>query len=138
MLSTNKTKLVRLAAALALLGTASFGAMAEWKRVGESSNFTTYVDLSTIRRSGNMAKMWTLYDMNAPTASPSGAIFLSMRSRDEYDCSDERRRGLDMSTHTERMGGGSTVDMSSAARQWASIPPGSIIETFFKVACGVN
>ena len=37
MLSKNITKLVKLAAVLALLSTASFGALAEWTEVGEGT-----------------------------------------------------------------------------------------------------
>jgi hypothetical protein len=137
MLSAKKTKLVRLAAALALLGTASFGAMAEWTQVAESSSFKSYVDLSTIRRSGNMVKMWSLYDEKSPRAMNSGT-YLSLRSRDEYDCSEERVRGLDMSTHSERMGGGATLMTDSTLGQWKSIAPGSYGDAFLKAACNIK
>lgn len=137
MLSKNITKLVKLAAVLALLSTASFGAMAEWKQVAESSEFKAYVDLSTIRRSGNMVKMWSIYDEKSPRTTKSGT-YLSMRLRDEYDCSEERIRQLDMSVHTESMGGGSTVVTDSTLGNWKSAAPGSYGGAFLKAACGTK
>ena len=138
MMSTNKKKLVKLAAALALLGTASFGAMAEWTEVNRSAKRTTYVDLNTIRRSGHMAKIWTLDDENFPRASRSGATYLSSRVRNEYDCRDERARMSDLSAHTERMAKGSTVFSYSEGGEWSSVVPDSIGEAIFKIACGIK
>lgn len=139
MLSTNKTKLVRVAVALALLGTISFGAMAEWTEVDQNLDFTAYADLSTIRRSGHMVKMWKLDDENFPRATPDGTgTYSSTRSRNEYDCRDERRRQLDLSVHTGKMGRGSVVHTNNTVGQWSSVAPGSVGETFFKTACGIK
>lgn len=139
MLSTDKTKLVRLAAALALLGTASFGAMAEWTQVDGTPDFTSYADLSTIRRSGHMVKMWKLDDENSPRATPDGTgTYSSTRSRYEYDCRDERKRQLDLSVHSGRMGRGSVLHTDSTAGQWSSVAPGTIGETSFKAACSIK
>lgn len=137
MLTSNKKKLAKLVAALALLGTASFGAMAEWTRVSETFNFTAYVDLNSIRQSGHMVKMWSIRDFKSPTASPYGT-FLSMRSQDEYDCSNERQRGLAGSLSTERMGGGSVLITENTVGQWRSNAPATYDETFFKIACGIK
>lgn len=138
MLTSNKTKLVRLAAALALLGTASFGAMAEWKQINQNSKLTTYVDLNTVRRSGNLAKIWSLQDYVSPIAWTSDTSYLSSLLRREFHCSDERGRTLDYIWHTGSMGGGPTVATDSTAGQWSSVPPGSIEERMFKAACGIK
>lgn len=137
MPSTNKTKLVRLAAVLALLGTASFGAMAEWTKIGADDQFTAYVDFSTIRRSGRMVKMWVLYDYKSPEKASFGN-FLSLRARQEYDCSDERSRVLDLSSHTERMGRGRTLVTDSTTGQWSSVAPRTPEKAFLIIACGSN
>ena len=137
MLSPNKTKLVKLAAALALLSTASFGAMAEWTEIGNNDLLTVYADFNTIRRSGHMVKMWSLVDQMSPTTGTSGT-YLSMRSRDEYDCKDERKRQLDISAHTESMGRGSVLYVDSTAGQWRSVAPGSIGEIYLKAACDIK
>ena len=134
MLSMNKTKLVRLAAALALMGTASFGAMAEWTLVSEDTEVQMYVDLSTIRKSGNMAKMWVIRNYKSPKTSFS-STYLSTRTRDEYDCSDDRKRQLDGSAHTERMARGAVFGMDSTTKEWTSVVPGSFGALFLKIAC---
>ena len=139
MLSMNKTKLVRLAAALALLGTASFGAMAEWSQVGEDSDSQTYIDRSTIRRSGNMAKMWVINNYKSgQKLRGSSFLFLSMRSRHEYDCSDDNLRTLDISIHSARMAEGSTLLTESTTQPWESVVPGSAGALQLKAACGIK
>ena len=135
MLSKNITKLVKLAAVLALLSTASFGAMAEWTEVGEGTEMKAYADINTIRRSGHMVKMWSLFDLKSPNPSLNGT-YSSARIRYEYDCSDERTRRLDYIAHSERMTGGFVVASDSTPGKWSSVSPGSFDETYFKIACG--
>ena len=49
----------------ALLAAFSTGAMAEWTYLGLSSignsTFDVYIDKATIRKQGNVVKMWELY-----------------------------------------------------------------------------
>lgn len=137
MLSTNKTRLVRLAAALALLGTASFGAMAEWTEVNDDTEFTAYIDLSTIRRAGHMVKVWGIRDFKSPGVLRSDAYF-SARARYEFDCSDERVRIIDTTVHSGRMGSGLVVATDSRPGDWSSVAPGSIGKRYFKLACGIK
>ena len=138
MLSTNKTKLVKLAAALALMSTVSFGAMAEWTEIDQNPKFTSYVDLNTIRRSNNNAKIWVLRNYKSLTTSASGSTYFSSRARNEYDCRDERVRRIDLSAHSERMATGSTVFSYSDGDEWSSVVPDSIGEHIFKIACGIK
>ena len=67
-------------------------AYAEWVTLGEDdSEMTIYVDPDSIRRKGDLVKMWHMYDFEtAPTNAPFP--FLSNRGQDEFDCVDERTR----------------------------------------------
>lgn len=140
MLTSNKRKLLKLAAALALLGTASFGAIAEWILVGEDSHSQIYIDRSTIRRPGNMAKMWVInnYKSAQKLSGGSSFLFLSMRSRHEYDCSDGNSRTLDISIHSARMAEGFILLTNSTAQPWESVVPGSAAALELKIACGTK
>jgi hypothetical protein len=124
------------AISMMLLTVVSTGAAAEWVAVGSSGNSTTtiYADPATIRKSGNMVKMWSLVDYK----TPQGGVpkpYMSIRSRDEYDCNDERARGLSLTRHAGNMARGETVFKDSHPEKWEPVPPNSVGEGLWKFAC---
>src|SRR5262249_33964717 len=52
-----------------------------------------YVARSTISRSGNLVKMWDMYDFKT-TQTADGKHYLSAKNQHEYDCKGKRRRML--------------------------------------------
>jgi hypothetical protein len=120
-----KTLLIVLA--LLITGTAS----ADWVFVGEGQDATYYIDPDTIRRSGNLRKVWTLYDYKQRKLGD-----LSAKSRREFDCEQERYRLLSVSFHTEKMGRGAITNTESyASSSWNDIPPKTFDEHFLKAVC---
>ena len=138
MLTSNKKKLTKLATALALMSTASFGAMAEWTLISDSIEFKNYVDLDTIRRSGHMAKIWSIKNYQSPQEYSSNTTYLSTRLHYEYDCRDERKRLLDFSVHSKKMASGAVLGIDSNVDKWSSVAPRTIAEEVFKIACGIK
>src|SRR5262245_33219712 len=68
---------------------------AEWELVSgdDSAKLTVYVDRETIRRQGNLVKMWQLYDyMTIQTVA--GDSLLSIQRHNEYNCAEPRTRML--------------------------------------------
>lgn len=128
---------MRKAILVMLLIIASNGAMAEWEAIGTSSNgVVTYAEPSTIRRSGDMVKMWSLYDYKT-AGVVNGKLYLSIKAQDEYDCKDERSRTIYGSYHSGNMGrDGSHSRTNRPDDIWTPIPPGSAIELLWKIACG--
>ena len=121
-----------------LLAGVSSSAAAEWFQVDKSNTFTVYADAATIRRSGNMVKMWNLLDFKTAEknlVTPSKP-YLSERTQQEYDCNDERYRLLYLSHHSENMGNGEVVFADSDPSNWSPVPPQSIVEILWKLACG--
>ena len=109
-------------------------AWAEWTLVGGSDISDIYADLATIRKRGNMVKMWSLYDLK--TARPfAGTPYLSSKDQDEYDCDRERSRFLSYSVHSENMGGGRTIYSDTEAGKWTPLPTGSVVEALWRIAC---
>lgn len=121
-----------------LPSTASAKAIAKWTKLGEIPLFTGYVDLSTIQHSGSMSKMWIMYDFKSPEKLNDRTTFLSLRSLEEFDCLDKRRRQLDHIVNAERMAGGSVIRTDSTVPKWSSVAPGSVDDTNFKMACGIK
>ena len=125
---------------LMLLVTAG-AASAEWTFVGDTGDggddFIHYVDRATIRRNGNLVKMWDLKDYKTPQKSSGGDSYLSIKSQSEYDCKEEQMRMLALLLFSGKMGSGKVVySTSEASMQWQPISPVSIGETLWKVACG--
>ena len=118
---------------LALAGTA---ALAEWEDVGATDGFTVYVDRSTIRRSGSLVKMWRLLDYKTIQTSASGGSYLSSKSQREYDCKEELGRNRFTSWYSEKMGDGSLSRSDNNIGEWEPIPPDTVAERLWKIACG--
>lgn len=117
-----------------LLAVVSSSAMAEWVNYGNNEVMTGYADPSTIRKSGNRVKMWTLSDLHNPKEL-AGVQFLSMKGQYEYDCKKEQLRPLHLTFHTESMGRGEVISKVDSNTKWEPVPPKSIAEDFLKVAC---
>ena len=121
----------------AALTTLSASAIAEWSQIASGDGQDIYVDRSTIRRSGKTVKMWNLLDLWAPKYKGTGDPYASSKGQVEYDCKNELARLLYFSNHSGQMGGGQTVDDRTIPNaSWEPIPPESIVEGFWKIACG--
>ena len=124
-------------ALILLLVLVSTPAWAEWTRVGGGDNFDTYADFATIRKRGNTVKMWTLYDFKTAQQVGGTPPYLSQKFQQEYDCDGERTRFLAFSEHSGHMGDGNVVYFKDDARsRWVPVPPESVVEALWKVACG--
>jgi hypothetical protein len=62
---------------LILMLVVSSSAMAEWVWVGKSEGFTTYVDPTTVRKSGNKVKLWRLTDYKTAINSTAGLVHIN-------------------------------------------------------------
>ena len=121
-----------------LLLIVSTSVFAEWTEVGgnNAAGQTSYIDLGTIKRKGHKVKVWSLNDYKTVQES-EGSRYLSSMSRYEYDCEEETIRLLDFLWYSGNMKQGEIVVSSSNIKMEArSVTPGSIDETFFKIACG--
>ncbi len=124
-----------------LLLIVSSSVFAEWTLVASAAakdgSSVGYADLSTIRRSGTKAKMWSLRDYKIIQTAGSVSL-LSSERQDEYDCTEDQSRFLAFNLYSGHMGGGSVVDTNSIASEWIPVPPGSVIYYLWKVACEVR
>ena len=121
-----------------LLLLSSGPAYAEWMAVGgnEEAGVTVYADPGTICRKGNLVKVWHLNDFKTvqTDASASGP-YLSLKGQREYDCAEERDRTLTATWFSGNMGHGSLVQFDSDEKKWQPVPPSSINQILWKLAC---
>ena len=123
---------------ITLLVLSSGSVHAEWVAVEKNNELagimTVYVDPDTIRRKGNLVKMWQLYDYKA-IQTVAGDSLLSIKRYNEYDCTEERTRMLAYTWFSGNMGSGKVVYSTPNEQQWEPVIPRSINRTLWKVAC---
>ena len=133
--SVREEMMKRLLMGLMLLVTAT-AASAEWTRVDYTDNYIQYVDRATIRRNGNLVKMWGLADYKTMQTVADGQSYLSSKTQEEYDCKEEKVRLLAFTNFSGQMGSGKVVGSDYNPGQWIPIQPASAGELLWKVACG--
>lgn len=122
----------RKALLLSLLLLATGSAWAGWEKVASTDEATMYVDRATLRKDGNLRRMWEVQDLKQRDKDGE----MSRRTRYEYDCKGERYRILALSTHSKPMAGGKTLlSLGENPRGWGDIPPGTTAEYELKIAC---
>ena len=120
-----------------LLTVLSTSAMAEWTYIAstEDKTFDVYIDKTTIRKRGNVAKMWELRDFKAPKEAAGGS-YLSDRLLKEYDCVEIRLRLLTLTSFSDNMGSGQiTFNHQYDDSKWRDIAPGTVNMALWKAAC---
>ena len=119
-----------------LLG--SGAVFAEWTQIGESIDYTGYVDLSTIQRTGSFSKMWDLMDYKTPRRG-LGLSFLSQQGQSEYDCKSKKMRVISFAWFSGNLGNGRILHNSTAnlsTQKWNLVLPLSTSEALWNIACG--
>jgi len=122
-------------ALVALLAVASSGAIAEWVEVGRTDTSTFYADPATIRRVGNMVKMWHLNDFGAAEVVEKSAPAMSGKVQSEYDCREVRWRTLLLTLHSGNMGRGEIVHSATGSGKWSKILPSTGGQMLWNSAC---
>jgi len=118
-----------------LLAVASSSAAAEWVEVDSDETLTFYINPTTIRRDGNLVRMWELLEYK--TARMRDKVkYMSSKAESEYDCKAEQLRTLSLSLHSGNMAGGGAVYSTDDPDNWRPVPRGGGIEVLWKIACG--
>ena len=126
---------MRRAILVVLLAAMSGSASAKWVSAGRTDTLTAYIDPATVRTTGHTVRVWQLYDYKSAQSSSDGKSYLSTRSRYEYDCNEKRTREILIRAHLKNMGAGKVVGTVSSPGEWNPIPPDSILETIWEIAC---
>lgn len=100
-------------------------------RVDNELRVTMYIDVGTIRRNGDLVKMWHLYDYQTVQSPP----YLSMKRQYEYDCTVKRMRDLKVSVYSGNMERGKVMHTDSTEGKWEPVQKG-IEPALWKIACG--
>ena len=110
---------------------------AEWVEVGGNveEGLTIYVELDTLSRSGDVVKIWELWDFKTTRTEPKPP-HMSVTSQREFDCTTKRGRLLALTAFSGNMGSGEVVySHSDFQDQGFSVEPGSVAESVWNVVC---
>ena len=116
---------------------AAMPAWADWSPAAEGESVYVYADKTTIRKRGNIVKLWTMYDLRKPDKLYDGREYLSFIMQDEYNCAEEQGRTLAATYYSENFGAGTSLKSTNTPNSvWAPVVPRSIGMAIFDVACG--
>jgi hypothetical protein len=101
-----------------------------------SGGYTAYVDPNTVRRKGNLVKMWSLRDFKTRQSNGRNSYF-STKSLDEFDCTEEQLRTHAVYIYPGQMGTGEAVYFNTDLDdKWVPVMPDSMGEAKWEAACG--
>ena len=112
-------------------------AYAEWVKFvsfTDQGSYSVYVDLDTIRRKGELVKMWVLFDFDTQRVTLPRRVYLSMQSLEQFDCAEERSRMLAFTNFAGNMGTGDVVYSNTVEGKWQPLPPESIGKGLWELA----
>lgn len=105
---------------------------AEWVRMGEDSGQVThFFDPKTIGKDGGLRTVRWLEEFRTKDALG----VLTTRSMFEFDCQQERRRTLALSSHPERWANGKTMSSGHRPSNWEAVLIDSFADAFRKLVC---
>lgn len=117
-----------------LLAGLSSSAAASWVLVGRNDITSAYADAASIRRTGDLVRMWDMFDLKT-VRHLDRKPYLSMKREVEYDCKQERSRLLFISGHSKNMAQGDIIYTAAEPQDWEPISSTSGHETLWKFAC---
>lgn len=102
-----------------------------WVVGGRGEASVEWMHLSTKTRSGNLVRAWII--QNHPIDAVGSR---STRNLQSFDCGRRQERILSMSGHSGWNAQGRVLFQSNVADQtWRPVPPGTIGEATFRIAC---
>ncbi len=116
---------------LCLLALVAAPVWAEWVPVTKSERATIYIDPASIRKDGNIRKVWEMHDLMQRDEFGE----MSLRLLKEYDCKEARVRFLAVYAHSEPMAVGKEFASMNRPSEWDYIPPGHFLSGVLKTVC---
>ena len=108
----------------------------KWVAIGESVDSWVYADVDSIRKKGNMVKIWDLQDYKRVIGSDR-LLVLSLREQLEFDCKEERVRTLFKSVFGMSMAEGKELksEGDGTGGAWSPVSPLPIQRGLLRFAC---
>jgi len=108
-----------------------YNCFADWTltAVGGDDKISVYADLSTKKYVGGYIRIWSLTN-----TTKSGEKFRSFKSFEEYDCTQDRKRIIQITAYSGQMGTGNVLGTEKNGG-WDFVTPGSVDAVHLKKIC---
>ena len=95
-----------------------------------------YVNRETLQVSGGRASAWALWNFKSPKSNTFDESYRSVLIKNEYDCKRKTVRVVEVVEFAAPMAQGDALrTYSDHEHQEDALPPGSVGESIFKIAC---
>jgi hypothetical protein len=128
---STKIGLAGIAAALLFV---PHSARSEWVQVFEDDKAVYYLDPVTIRKEGDLRRVWGLTDYKQPL----DGVVRSLRGLNEYDCKEERSRVLVAAFFSKNMAHGQPINSQRGPSEWDYLAPGTLGTRTLKYVCAYS
>jgi hypothetical protein len=112
----------------------------QFRSVGPDGSWASYSTEHQLKRSGKLVTAWLRQEYPEPQRSNSGNIYLSYVEKNQYDCANERARGLLIIYYSENNITGSEESEATDIKEavWVPIVPGTPGENIYQWACAAG
>ena len=117
---------------IAMLLAAAPAAAQKWAKFADTTSRIHYIDLDSIRVSRHLRSAWILQNLKR-RETPEGEM--SARMLFEFDCKENRIRGLSGTSHSEPLAAGRVLDWKSGPFPWDYIAPGTAFAVALNLVC---
>ena len=104
---------------------------AKWVQVTETSSVVYYVDPASIRKEGDVRRIWALEERKKPGQGGE----MSRKNQMEFDCKSQTSRIRFVSTYSAPMGSGQAIFSGRGTDKPHPVEPDSIEGRLLKRAC---
>jgi hypothetical protein len=105
-----------------------------WSLIGGGSGTSTSADLSSIKRTGDLVELWTLWNYEKPQ-TVNGPTFLSMKQKGIYNCVNHASATTEYAMYSGRNGQGKVIFKRSKPAIFEPARPGSSSGGILQFAC---
>jgi hypothetical protein len=111
---------------------------AEWQVAVDTDAATFYFNKETIKKNGNLVKMWTKANLKSAANTSDGKPYIRLDSLFLFDCKEETA-GLTSQTFYSNYEGSEVqamVNIKQSELEMNPFSPGSVFGLLWKTACG--
>lgn len=122
--------------AMALVMPIASASAADLQEVRATAHANIYVKRDTLQVSGNRASIWSLWNFNDPKSNSFEESYSSVLIKNEYDCRRRTVRVVQVVEYASPMAQGEALRAYSDPQHGEDqLPPGSVGESIFEIAC---
>lgn len=114
--------------------TFSLHARANWDLIYSNKDFSSYLDFSSLRQSGEFLHIWHMLSFTSSQIIAGKSSF-SVEVLVEIDCEGDRSRNLSSIWHADAMGKGSINHSSHQPTTWKNHSPQTMSKHLWFVMC---